>query len=131
MFDIQTVIFVLHNRLCLESRIWLTGSTSTCAFHLDATIAQIIQRFVEARTARPVGTVTRSDATTFARIAGATEPCLQTLDEILALGERAAFAPRHGENAQELREKAMKLLGELDSLAWQRKTESFLGDLKP
>jgi hypothetical protein len=95
-----------------------------------ATIAQIIQRFVEARTARPVGTVTRSDATIFARIAGATEPCLQSLDAILALGERAAFAPRHGENAQELREKAIKLLGELDSLAWQRKTESFLGDLQ-
>ena len=95
-----------------------------------ATIAHIILRYIEARTTRAVGTVTRSDATTFARIAGASQPCLQTLDAILALGERASFAPQHGENQQEIKANAGQLLSDLDSLSWQRKPKDILGDLQ-
>ena len=64
------------------------------------------------------------------RIAGASQPCLQTLDAILALGERASFAPQHGENQQEIKANAGQLLSDLDSLSWQRKPKDILGDLQ-
>ena len=95
-----------------------------------AAIAQIIQTFIEARTMRSAGTVTRSDAANFAHEAGANTITLQSLDSILALGERAAFAPQRGETAQALRTQAGKLVGELDQLSWRRRTASILEEIQ-
>ena len=95
-----------------------------------AAIAQIIQTFIEARTMRPAGTVTRSDAANFAHEAGANAITLQSLDSILALGERAAFAPQRGETAQALRAQAAKLVSELDQLSWRRRTASILEEIQ-
>ncbi|MCE9620366.1 MAG: BatD family protein [Planctomycetes bacterium] len=94
-----------------------------------ASIARSIQAYIEARTGRPEGTVTRSDAKALAREAGATEACLQTLESILALGERASFAAHRGESPQALREQAAKLIAELDALSWRRRTASFLEEI--
>jgi hypothetical protein len=98
--------------------------------HNAAAIAQIIQALIEARTMRPAGTVTRSDAANFAHEAGANAITLQSLDSILALGERAAFAPQRGETAQALRTQAAKLINDLDQLSWRRRTASILEEIQ-
>ena len=98
--------------------------------HTAAAIAQIIQTLIEARTMRPAGTVTRSDAANFAHEAGANAITLQSLDSLLALGERAAFAPQRGETAQALRKQAAKLIIDLDQLSWRRRTASILEEIQ-
>ena len=95
-----------------------------------AAIATLIQEFIEARTMRPAGTVTRSDAANLAHIAGANAECLQSLDSILALGERAAFAPQGRESAQSLRAQAATLIGELDQLSWRQRIASILEEIQ-
>ena len=79
---------------------------------------------------RPAGTVTRSDAANFAHEAGANAITLQSLDSLLALGERAAFAPQRGETAQALRTQAAKLIVDLDQLSWRRRTASILEEIQ-
>ncbi|MSR33602.1 MAG: hypothetical protein EXS12_02190 [Phycisphaerales bacterium] len=96
-----------------------------------AAIATLIQGFIEARTLRPAGTVTRSDAANLAHMAGANAACMQTLDSILAVGERAAFAPQRGESAQALRAQATKLIDELAQLSWRHRTASILDGIQP
>ncbi len=98
--------------------------------HNAATIAKCIQTFIESQTNRSIGTVTRSDALECAEEAGANLPLLQSLSTILALGERAAFAPQGLESAQTLRDQAAQLIRDLDQLSWRRRRASNLEDIK-
>jgi hypothetical protein len=96
-----------------------------------ATIARAIQGYIEARTGRAEGTVARADAVALAREAGADDETSRRLDEVLALGERAAFAPQRDGDPRQPRERATQLLAALDRLAWRRRAEFILEEIQP
>jgi hypothetical protein len=84
--------------------------------------------FVAARTSRAGGTVTRAQAVQLAREAGAEDALCASLDQLLAAGERAAFAPARGSDASNARTQAATLLQSLTRLSWKRRAAEVLED---
>jgi hypothetical protein len=82
--------------------------------------------FISARTSRASGTVTRAQAVQLAREAGADEPLCTILDQLLASGERAAFAPARGGDASNARAQAGTLLQAFSRLSWKRRAAEVL-----
>jgi hypothetical protein len=82
--------------------------------------------FISARTSRASGTVTRAQAVQLAREAGADEPLCTMLDQLLASGERAAFAPARGGDASNARAQAGTLLQAFSRLSWKRRAAEVL-----
>jgi hypothetical protein len=82
--------------------------------------------FISARTSRASGTVTRAQAVQLAREAGADEPLCTMLDQLLAAGERAAFAPARGGDASDARAQAGTLLHAFSRLSWKRRAAEVL-----
>ena len=77
--------------------------------------------FVADRTGRAAGTITRAQAVQLAHEAGAGEALTSQLDRLLAQGERAAFAPAKGGDADVARQEAITLLTALAGLSWKRR----------
>lgn len=84
--------------------------------------------FIAARTSRASGTVTRAQAVHLARQSGADDALCTTLDQLLASGERAAFAPARGGDASSARTQSVALLQALAKLAWKRRAADVLED---
>jgi hypothetical protein len=92
------------------------------------TICGALCEFVAARTSRASGTVTRAQAVQLAREAGAEDALCTSLDQLLASGERAAFAPARGGDASNARTQAATLLQSLTRLSWKRRAAEVLED---
>jgi len=91
-----------------------------------AAIATALCNYVADRTRHATGTVTRSQAVQLARQAGATDAALQTLEELIGQGERAAFAPVRTALDHAARARALELLQSLDALRWTRRKTDVL-----
>jgi hypothetical protein len=89
-------------------------------------VCAVLCEFISARTSRASGTVTRAQAVQLAREAGADEPLCTMLDQLLASGERAAFAPARGGDASNARAQAGTLLQAFSRLSWKRRAAEVL-----
>jgi hypothetical protein len=89
-------------------------------------ISRAITDYVADRTSRAAGTVTRAQALSLAREAGAEQSLCERLDALLSAGERAAFAPHRADHADVARTEALDLLRDLDALRWKRRAADLL-----
>lgn len=85
--------------------------------------ADALSNFVASKLHRPDGTLTRRELGQRIRDAGGDESLVSGVDSIVALGERARFAPQSAADRDAARSSAESALRSLDALAWRPSRE--------
>jgi hypothetical protein len=89
----------------------------------DGDAAAALSNFVAAKLHRPDGTLTRRELGECIRDAGGDQALVSEVDSIVAIGERARFAPRSDADRDAARSAAESALLSLDALSWRPSRE--------